>query len=97
MRQKTAEEQFDKMASVMKAWMRQKCATESFHVEKMAPTDIHRHLLNVFGGQRVNMSTVRQWVMRFSSIMVTLDHLLWCRFLQMQHAGSYLLLVKMHS
>jgi len=92
-----AEGQSDTMVSAIEVRMKERCGIEFLHVEKMAPTDIHRHLLNVFGGQRVNMSTVRQWVMRFSSIMVTLDHLLWCRFLQMQHAGSYLLLVKMHS
>jgi len=33
----------------------------------MAPTDIHLHLLNVYGDQTVGMSTMRQWVVRFSS------------------------------
>jgi hypothetical protein len=37
------------------------------HVEKMAPNDIHWCLLNVYGDQTVDVSTVRQWVARFSS------------------------------
>ena len=41
-----------------------RCATEFLHAEKMAPINIHQHLLNIYG---VNVSTVRQWVMHFSS------------------------------
>jgi len=38
------------------------------HAEKMAPTDIHWHLLNVYyGDQTLAVSTVRQWVVHFSS------------------------------
>ena len=47
--------------------MKQRGVTESLHVEKMAPTDIHWHLLNVSGDQTVAMSTVRGWVVCFSS------------------------------
>jgi len=36
------------------------------HVEKIAPTDIHRHLLEVSGEQPVDVSRVRQWVVCFS-------------------------------
>jgi len=36
-------------------------------VEKMAPTDIHQCLLNVDGKQRVAVSTVRWWMVHFSS------------------------------
>ena len=35
--------------------------------KKMAPIDIHRHLLNVYGYQTVDVSSVRWWVVRFSS------------------------------
>jgi len=35
--------------------------------EKIAPNDIHRRLLNVYGDQTVDVSTVRRWVERFSS------------------------------
>ena len=47
--------------------MKQRCVIEFPHVEKMAPTDIHGRLLNVFGDQTVNVSAVKQWVICFSS------------------------------
>ena len=42
------------------------CVTEFLHVEKMALIDLH-HLLNCSGDQTVDVSTLRQWVVRFSS------------------------------
>ena len=36
------------------------------HVEKMAPTDIHWCLLNIYGDQTVDVSTVRLFVFHFS-------------------------------
>ena len=36
-------------------------------MQKNAPDDIHRCLLNVYGDQTVDVSTVRQWVARFNS------------------------------
>jgi hypothetical protein len=35
--------------------------------KKTAPNDIKRRLLNVYGDQTVDLSTVRGWVVRFSS------------------------------
>jgi len=35
--------------------------------KKIAPNDIHRRLLNVYGDQTVNVSIVRRWVACFSS------------------------------
>jgi len=35
--------------------------------KKIAPSDIHRRLLNIYGDQTVDVSTVRRWVARFSS------------------------------
>ena len=35
--------------------------------EKMAPTDIHLRLPNAYGDQTVDVSTVRWWVVHFSS------------------------------
>ena len=67
MQQMTTEGQSDKMASDMEVRMKQKCVIEFLHVGKIAPNDIHRHLLNVYGDQTVDVSTVRQWVARFSS------------------------------
>jgi len=63
----TAEGQSDKMASDMEGRMKQRCVIEFLHAEKIAPNDIHRHLLNVYGDQTVDVSTVRRWVARFSS------------------------------
>jgi histone-lysine N-methyltransferase SETMAR len=66
-RQMTAEGQSDKMASDMEVRMKQRCVIEFLHAEKIAPNDIHRRLLNVYGDQTVDVSTVRRWVARFSS------------------------------
>ena len=59
-RQLAAEGQSDRMASDMEVWMKQRCGIEFIHVEKMVPTDIHQHLLNVYGEQTVGVSAVRQ-------------------------------------
>jgi len=48
-------------------YMKQRCGMEFLRVEKTAPMDIHQHLPNVSGDQRVDMSTVRCWVVHFSS------------------------------
>jgi len=55
------------MACDMKVHMKQRCGIEFLLVEKVIPIDIHWHLLNVDGDQRVNVSTLRLWVMHFSS------------------------------
>jgi len=55
------------MVSDMEVCMKQRCVTEFFHAEKIAPNDIHRRLLNVYGDHIVDVSTVRWWVARFSS------------------------------
>ena len=62
-----AEGQSDRMMSDMEVCMEQRCVTDFLHAEKMAPTDIHLHLLNIEGDQTVDVSTVRQWVVHFSS------------------------------
>ena len=62
-----AEGQPDKTASYMKVPMKQRCATEFLHAEKIAPTAIHGCLLNVYEDQTVDMSTVRRWVVHFCS------------------------------
>jgi hypothetical protein len=63
----TADGQSDKMASDMEVCIKQRCVIEFLHAEKIAPNDIHRCLLNVYGDQTVDVSTVRRWVARFSS------------------------------
>ena len=56
-----------KMVSDMEVCMKRRRVTEFFHLEKMAPTDIHWCFLNIFGDQRVDVNTVRWWVVHFSS------------------------------
>jgi len=51
----------------MEVQMKQRCGIESLNAEKMAPIDIHQYLLNVDGEQTVDVSTVRRWVVHFSS------------------------------
>jgi len=63
----TAEGQPDKMVSDIEVCMKQRCVIEFLHAEKIAPNDIHRCLLNVYGNQTVDVSTMRRWVVRFSS------------------------------
>ncbi|MFV1073149.1 hypothetical protein, partial [Klebsiella pneumoniae] len=47
--------------------MKQKCIIEFLHAEIIAPTDINSCLLNIYGDQTVDVSTVRWWVVHFSS------------------------------
>jgi len=61
-----AEGQSDTVASDMEVCMKQRCVTGFLHAEKFAATDTHQCLLNVYGGQTVDESTVRQWVGHFS-------------------------------
>ena len=79
MQQMAAEGQSDKMVSDMEEWMKQRCGVEFLHTEKMAPIDIYQCLLNVDGDQPVDVSTVRQWMLHFSSSGNDSAHLHWCR------------------
>ena len=54
-----AEGQSDKMASGIEVQMKEICATELFHAEKMALIDIHQHSMNICGNQAVDNSRVR--------------------------------------
>ena len=56
----------DKMASDMKVRMKQRHVIKFPHAEKIASTDIHWHLLNVYEDQTVNVNTVKWQVMCFS-------------------------------
>jgi len=53
-----AEGQSNKMVSDMEAYTKKWCVTEFLNEEKMAPIDIHWHLLNIYRDQIVNVSTV---------------------------------------
>ena len=58
--QMAAEGQSDIMVSHMKVRMKKKCGTDFLHAEKIAPTDIHWHLVNVYGDQPMEASIVRR-------------------------------------
>ena len=76
----------------------QRYVTEFFHLEKITPTDIYPHLLNIYRDQTVDVSIERTWVMGFSSDDSDMKDkpCSGCpgRFTQMQHAGSCSSLVK---
>lgn len=55
--------------------------------KKMTSTDIHQCLLNDYGDQPMNVSTVKWWDGETRPLV---------RFVWVQHAGSCSLLVKMH-
>jgi len=57
MRQMEAEEQSDKMVSDMEMHMKQRSGIEL--LQKMAATDIHQHMPNVYRDQTMDVFTVR--------------------------------------
>ena len=65
--QMAAEGQSDRTSSDIEAYMEHRSGFEFLHAKKMAPTDIHQCLLNVCGKQTVDRSTVRRWVVCYSS------------------------------
>ena len=86
--QMAEEGQSDTTVSDVEEHMKQRYATKLLHVKKMVPTGIHQCLQIICGDQTVNASTVRWWVMHFSSTGADF----WA-----QHTCSCLLLGKMHS
>ena len=52
------EGQSDEIVSDMEVYMKQMCVIELLHVEKFVPIDTHQYLLNVYGDQAVDVSTV---------------------------------------
>ena len=65
MPQMAAEGQLGKMTSDLEVHMEQNCAVELFCAEKIALIDIHQRLLNVYGDQTVDVSTMRWRVVCF--------------------------------
>ena len=51
----------------MEICMKQRCGIGFLNTEKVAPSYSHQHLLNVHGDQTVDVSTVRLWMVHFSS------------------------------
>jgi len=72
-----AEGHSDRVVMDMEVQMKQKSVTEFLHAEKMAPTDIHRRLLNVNGDQTVGVGTMRGGCC--ISAVMTAVHVHWCR------------------
>ena len=89
--QMAAEGQSDRITSEMEMCMNQRCVIEFLHVEKMSTIDIHRHLLTCIKNRPVNVSTVRQGVVHFSSGWSLLHRFLWAR-----HGGSCSLYPELH-
>ena len=81
----------------MEVHVRQRGGIEFLHAEEMAPTDIYWCLLNIYGDQTVGVSTLKCWWCISVLATITVGHLWWCRFPQVLHVGSCLLLVRMHS
>jgi len=48
-------------------WMKERCLIRFLHAEKMAPTDIHGRLLNIYGDKTVDVRTVSGCVVHFNS------------------------------
>ena len=92
-----AEGQSDRMASDVEVHMKQSCGIECLRVEKMAPTDIHQCLLNVYGDQTENVSTVKWWVVCFSSGNSNSGSPVLVQIFMSAACSSCSLLVKIHS
>jgi hypothetical protein len=63
----SAEEQSGKLTHTMEMRTKLRCVTEFLNAAKITPVEIQRRLLNVYGDQTVDVSTVRRWMMRFSN------------------------------
>jgi hypothetical protein len=59
------------MASDIEVRTKQRYVIEFLTAEQIAPIDIHRRLLKVYGDDTVDVSTVRRWVVCFSSGLLT--------------------------
>ena len=73
------EGQSDKTAFDMEVCMKQRCVTEFLCGKKIVPTEIHQQLLNIYGNETLDFSTVKQW---WCILAVAVDgHLHCCRCL----------------
>ena len=65
--------QSDRIVSNMEGCVKERYVIELLHAkqqkqkQKPAPTDIHWHLLNIYEDQSMDVSTLRWWVVCFSS------------------------------
>ena len=56
----------DKLVPDVAVHVKQRFVFEFIHVDKIASIHVHQLLLNIYGDQPVDVSTVRWWVVRFS-------------------------------
>ena len=97
--------QSDQIMSDMEACLKQRCGVEFLHAEKIAPTDVHECLLNISGDETVDLSTVRWWVVCFSSgdsgsglsQLVQIVVNLACRLLFIAAENAYSVVVTVHN
>ena len=63
--------------------------------KKTAPTDTHQHLLNVYGDQTVDVSTVRQWgrITALATVTVITSTDAGCYECNMQPLAQYFVLL----
>jgi len=66
-----AQEQSDKTASGVTLQMKQRCVNEFLDEDKMATTEIHQHLLSVYGDQTADVSTLRWRMVHFRNDSIT--------------------------
>ena len=82
-----AEGQSDTMASDMEACMKERCVTEFLHMEKIAPIDIHQHLMNMMETEQWLWA---QWGSGWCVSAVTVGHFWWCRFFASEESCRHL-------
>jgi hypothetical protein len=70
-----AEEQSGKIASDMEVRTKQKCVIGFFHAEKIEPNDIDQHLLNIYGDQIMDTSTLRWCVSAVVTVIWESGHI----------------------
>ena len=51
----------------MDVHQKQRCVIEFLNAEEVKPINIHKCLVNVYGGKRVNVSIIRRWICCFQS------------------------------
>ena len=101
--QMAAEGQSDRMESDREVHVKQRCGIEFPHMEKMLPTELHQCLLNVYGDQTEDVSTVKDGLhgQDFPSNYVTVAAVIYwvtstgvdfCKYIVQTHSS----LAKMH-